>query len=88
MDDYARRIEDLFKTIPEVERYFVVIGFPTVSQMRDRLRRLKPWDERDRKCSRTSSPELQPKFAQIPGIQVAFASNPPLARPERRAASR
>jgi multidrug efflux pump len=74
MDDYARRMEELFKAVPEVERYFVVIGFPTVSQMVT-FARVKPWDERERTVQQMAQ-ELQPKFAQIPGI-LAFASTPP-----------
>jgi multidrug efflux pump len=74
MDDYALRMEELFKTIPEVERYFVVIGFPTVSQMITFVR-VKPWDERERTVQEMAR-ELQPKFAKVPGI-LAFASTPP-----------
>jgi multidrug efflux pump len=74
MDDYARRMEKIFATVPEVERYFVVIGYPTVSQVVV-FGRVKPWNERERTVQEIAK-EVQPKFSQVPGI-LAFASTPP-----------
>ena len=74
-DRYARMMENVFASTPEVERYFVVTGFPVVSQIIS-FSGLHPWEERDRK-QQAIAQEMQPKlFGGIPGI-MAFAVNPP-----------
>ena len=73
-DSYARRIEPLYKAIPEITRYYIVTGFPTVSNGIS-YARLKPWEERTRSQQEIVA-ELQPKmFAAAPGVQ-AFPVNP------------
>jgi multidrug efflux pump len=74
-DRYARMMEEVFATTPEVERYFVVSGFPVVSQI-IAFAGLEPWEERSRKQQEIAQ-EMQPKlFGGIPGI-MSFAVNPP-----------
>jgi multidrug efflux pump len=74
-DRYGRQMEKIFANTPEVERYFVVAGSPTVSQI-IAFNGLKPWEERDRKQQEIVA-ELTPKmYAGIPGI-LSFAVNPP-----------
>jgi multidrug efflux pump len=69
-----RPIEDLYRTIPEMQRFNAMAGFPTVADGMAILR-LKPWEERERKQQQITQ-ELAPKLAQIPGVR-AFPTNPP-----------
>ncbi|WP_305044533.1 efflux RND transporter permease subunit [Geoalkalibacter sp.] len=74
-DRYARMMEQVFAATPEVERYFVVTGFPVVSQIIS-FSGLTDWEERARK-QQDIAQEMQPKlFGGIPGI-LSFAVNPP-----------
>jgi multidrug efflux pump len=74
-DRYAHMMEKVFAETPEVERYFIISGFPVVSQIIS-VAGLHPWEKRDRK-QQAISQEMQPKlYGGIPGI-MAFAVNPP-----------
>ena len=73
-ESYARRIEDIGRTVPEVDRLFVVAGNPTVDQAVAFLRTVD-WAERDRNTVSIIR-EIQPKMAAIPGI-LAFPNAPP-----------
>ncbi|WP_305042249.1 efflux RND transporter permease subunit [Geoalkalibacter sp.] len=74
-DRYARMMEQVFAATPEVERYFVVTGFPVVSQIIS-FSGLTDWEERARK-QQDIAQEMQPQlFGGIPGI-LSFAVNPP-----------
>jgi multidrug efflux pump len=74
MDKYARRLESMFASIPEVGAFFVVSGNPIVSQGIS-FSRLKPWDERERKQQEIVT-KLGPKMKELPGV-LAYATNPP-----------
>ncbi|WP_119460286.1 efflux RND transporter permease subunit [Rhodospirillaceae bacterium SYSU D60014] len=71
---YAREFEKIFETVPEIARYFVITGFPEVTQV-IAFAGLDPWEERERKQQEIVA-ELQPKMFRIPGI-LAFPNNPP-----------
>jgi len=71
---YAERIEGIAKTIPEVDRRFVVTGNPTVTQG-IAFMRLKDWNDRQRSVQEIAK-EVQPKLLGIPGVN-AFAVLPP-----------
>ncbi len=71
---YARQIEAVYGQIPEMDRYFIVAGNPTVSQGISILG-LTDWKERTRR-SPDIAKELFPKFAAIPGV-MAFPITPP-----------
>ncbi|MGE0256372.1 MAG: efflux RND transporter permease subunit [Alphaproteobacteria bacterium] len=73
-DGYARQIESILASVPEMERYFVVIGFPSVSQGVS-FSRLAPWGERDRTQQEVVQSIRGQMFA-IPGM-FAFPVNPP-----------
>lgn len=74
-DKYARQMEQVFASVPEIERYFVVTGFPVVSQIIS-FSGLTDWDVRERK-QQAIVQEIQPRlFGGIPGI-MSFAINPP-----------
>jgi multidrug efflux pump len=72
--DYARRVEDYFRNIQEVETYLVIVGFPDVTRA-IAFARLKPWEERARKQQNLVA-EINKGLSQIPGIRL-FATNPP-----------
>jgi multidrug efflux pump len=72
--DYARRVEDFFSKIPEVETYLVIVGFPDVTRA-TAFARLKPWEQRQRKQQDLVA-QINRELAQIPGIRL-FATNPP-----------
>ncbi|WP_029008435.1 efflux RND transporter permease subunit [Azospirillum halopraeferens] len=73
-DGYTRRMEALFNQVPEVDTYFMVVGFPVVNQGMSFVR-LKDWNDRDVKQQEVVA-GLAPKLFGIPGV-MAFASNPP-----------
>ncbi len=72
--DSARRMEAMFARVPYQQRYFAVIGFPTVSNLIGFVG-LQDWSERPMKQQAIVarlSPQL---FGGIPGL-LAFATNP------------
>jgi multidrug efflux pump len=71
---YARRIEQFAREVPEVEKYFLVVGYPVVNQAIGFFK-LKDWSERSVKQQAVVS-GLQPKLFGIPGI-LGFPMNPP-----------
>ncbi|AWK88734.1 efflux RND transporter permease subunit [Azospirillum thermophilum] len=71
---YMQRMEGLFKQIPVLEKFFVVVGFPVVNQGISFVR-LIDWDERDVKQQAITA-QLFPKMFGIPGV-LAFVTNPP-----------
>ena len=73
-DHYVKRMEELFRNTPFVERFFTVIGFSGVTQGINFLR-LVDWEQRPVKQQDVTK-SLFPKLFGIPGL-LAFASNPP-----------
>ncbi|HYG86213.1 MAG TPA: efflux RND transporter permease subunit [Azospirillum sp.] len=71
---YATMMEGLFRQIPVVEKFFVVVGFPVVNQGIT-FTRLVDWDQRDVKQQEITA-QLFPKMFGIPGV-LAFVTNPP-----------
>jgi multidrug efflux pump len=71
---YALRIEEIFKQVPEADKFFVISGSPTVERGIAFFRPVD-WDDRNRSTMEISQ-ELQPKLLSIPGVN-AFAVNPP-----------
>jgi len=72
--DNVKRLEEIYRTIPETARYNGFAGFPTVSDG-IAIAQLKPWSERPRKQQEIVS-SLMPEFAKIPGVR-AFPTNTP-----------
>jgi multidrug efflux pump len=72
-DRYARPIEGIMRSVPEVNRVFVVTGSPTVAQGIS-FTRTVDWADRERKVPEMIR-EIQPKLLGIPGVQ-AFAVAP------------
>jgi multidrug efflux pump len=73
-DGYARRLEAMFAATPDIDKYFVVTGFPVVTNGAAFIR-LHDWGAR-RPVFEVQK-ELQPKmFAGAPGV-MAFPTLPP-----------
>jgi multidrug efflux pump len=73
-DEYARQLEAIFAKEPDVVRYFVVSGFPVVTQGIAFVK-TPPWGERDRSQQEVAR-SLAPKMFAVPGV-LAFPINPP-----------
>ena len=73
-DASMKRIEGFLAEVPEGARYFMVIGFPVVSQAISFLG-LTDWDERERSSFEIAQ-ELGPKMFGVPGV-LAFPITPP-----------
>src|SRR4029079_16345947 len=71
-DAYARKLEQIYLSVPEADRVFVVAGNPTVSQGTSVVR-LKPWGERER-TQQEIAKSIAPPMVAVPGV-VAFTSN-------------
>ena len=72
-DKYAKQMEDIFRTIPEHDRFFEIVGFNGVTSAIGFVR-LKDWSERERSPEQVKG-ELFPKFMGISGI-MAFPITP------------
>jgi len=73
-DGYAKRLEAMYREIPEVNRYFVITGFPVVTNGISFVR-VNDWAERTRSIFQIQR-ELGPKmFAGAPGV-LAFPITP------------
>ncbi|MCK2094849.1 efflux RND transporter permease subunit [Thauera aromatica] len=84
MARYAREIEDVYAGLPEVDRYLVIAGNPTVSQGISFVG-FTDWAERARSAAQIGA-ELQPKLRAIPGVnafpvQPASFGQSPRSRP-------
>ncbi|MDC8013215.1 efflux RND transporter permease subunit [Tahibacter soli] len=73
-DSYAKQMESMFSQLPGVDRYFQIVGFPTVTQTIGFVG-LKDWSERDTPVSALQG-MLFPQFMGIPGV-LAFPVLPP-----------
>ncbi|HET6603335.1 MAG TPA: efflux RND transporter permease subunit [Xanthomonadaceae bacterium] len=73
-DRYARMMEGAFAQVPEVNRYFQIVGFPAVTQTIG-FAGFSHWDERGRSATEIQQ-SLYPQFNSIPGV-LAFPTLPP-----------
>ena len=69
-----KKLEEIYRTVPEVSKFNALAGFPTVADG-IAIARLKPWDERTRKQQEITQ-ALAPEFNKIPGVR-AFPTNTP-----------
>jgi multidrug efflux pump len=72
-DRYAHQMEEAFKGIPEMDRFFEIVGFNGVTSAIGFVG-LRDWGERKRGPEDIKG-ELYPKFGAIPGI-LAFPVTP------------
>lgn len=70
---YALELEDIFQSVAEADKYFVIAGAPTVDRGIAFFRPV-PWEQRDRNIQSIAR-ELQPKVVSIPGVN-AFVVTP------------
>ena len=68
MGRYARELEDIYAGLPEVDRYLVIAGNPTVSQGISFVG-FTDWGERERGAAQIAE-ELGPKLRAIPGVNA------------------
>jgi multidrug efflux pump len=73
-DGYAKRVEAIYKNTADIERYFVVSGYPSVSQGIS-FAGLVDWNDRHRK-SMDVADEVRPRLLRLPGV-LAFTLLPP-----------
>ena len=71
---YAEQFEPMVDAIPEIERRFVVSGYPTVSQGLIFIS-LQPWDERELSAADVAA-KLAPQAREVAGLR-AFPILPP-----------
>ena len=74
-DRYARQMEGVIQTAPEVENFFTIVGFPTVTQA-IQFMLLEDWAERERSQQDVTGELAGKLYGGIPGV-IAFAMNPP-----------
>lgn len=74
-EQHTKQIMKIYDSIPEMETYGVVNGFPYGVNSSIAFLILKPWDERKRTAMQIQQ-NLFMQFWSIPGIQ-AFPSSPP-----------
>lgn len=72
-DRYASEIESVFDDMPEIERYFVIIGTPLANQGLAFVG-LDPWDERTRTAQEIAR-SMMPGMGEVAGLR-AFPSTP------------
>jgi multidrug efflux pump len=72
--DNVKKLEEIYRSLPETARYNGFAGFPTVADGIS-IARLKRWDERERTQQEIVT-SLMPQFAAIPGVR-AFPVNVP-----------
>ena len=68
MARYASQLEGIYAKVPEVDRYLVISGNPTVSQGIS-FAGFSDWAERGRNSTAIAT-EMRPKMAAIPGLQA------------------
>ncbi len=78
-DSYARDVETLYKDVPEIESFFVVVapGLEKPNPVTSALSfvTLKPWEERERSQQEITG-SLAPAMFAMPGV-LSFPINPP-----------
>jgi multidrug efflux pump len=77
-DKYARQMEAILGSIPEVQRQFQIVGFPSITQTIGFVG-LVDWDERTRKSSEIQG-QLFGQFMGIPGVMAFPVLPPPLGQ--------
>ncbi|MGR6873909.1 efflux RND transporter permease subunit [Pseudomonas sp. HK3] len=75
VDRYAKQIEEVYKGIPETDRYFMITGFPSATNSISFLRVLD-WEDRDRSTQAIANSIMGPMFGGITGT-MSFPMLPP-----------
>jgi multidrug efflux pump len=77
-DRYATQIEDIFESVPEQTRYFLIVGFNGVTSVIGFVG-LAPWEERDRTAQQIAQ-SMFPRFMAVPGLMAFPITPPPLGQ--------
>ena len=77
-DRYAKQMEAEFKKLPEMDRFFEIVGFNGVTSAIGFIR-LKDWAERDRSAQDIAGALFQP-FMGITGLMAFPVTPPPLGQ--------
>lgn len=75
VDKYAKQIEGIYSTVPEQDRYFMIVGFPTSANSISFLG-LRDWEERQRSTQEIAGSLMGPMFGGITGT-MSFPMLPP-----------
>ena len=75
---YAQQMEDAYEAVPEMNRFFKIVGFNGVTSAIGFVG-LVPWDERERTAQQVAQ-SLFPKFMNIPGLMAFPVTPPPLGQ--------
>ena len=75
VDKYARQIEAIYAGVPEQERYFMIVGFPTSTNSISFLG-VRDWEERERSSQDIAQSLMGPMFGGITGT-MSFPMLPP-----------
>ncbi len=73
-DRYAHQLEAIYPTLPSVDRYFQIVGYPGVTNTIGFIR-LNDWSQRSITTQQMQG-MLFPKFMGVPGV-LAFPTLPP-----------
>jgi multidrug efflux pump len=77
-DKYAKQMEDIFRTVPEQNRFFEIVGFNGVTSAIGFVG-LRDWSERDRTAQEVAG-SLFPQFMGISGLMAFPVTPPPLGQ--------
>ena len=75
---YAQQMEDAYETVPEMNRFFKIVGFNGVTSAIGFVG-LVPWEERERTAQQVAQ-SLFPTFMNIPGLMAFPVTPPPLGQ--------
>ena len=77
LEHSAKQIEQVYKTFPELQQYFMALGFGSSNNALISGFMLKPWNER-KKTQMEILPYLQEKLNTVPGLQIVAFPLPSL----------
>jgi multidrug efflux pump len=77
-DKYAKEMEEAFKNIPEMDRFFEIVGFNGVTSAIGFVG-LRDWADRDRTAQQVAG-SLFPQFMGITGLMAFPITPPPLGQ--------
>jgi len=77
-DKYAKEMEAAFRQVPEMDRFFEIVGFGSVTSAIGFVG-LKDWSERDRSAQDVAN-GLFPQFMGITGLMAFPVTPPPLGQ--------
>lgn len=77
LEQSAKQIESVYKTFPQMQQYFMALGFGSSNNALISGFMLKPWNER-KQTQMEIMPYLQQKLNTVPGLQIVAFPLPSL----------